>query len=445
MLAEWAEYFPLLMFAMLFALLVLGVPIAFSLAAVAISFAFIEGKAAMLNIIFSQTWGAMNNFVIVAVPLFIFMAYILQKTNVVEDLYDAIFKWSGGLRGGLAIATVIVGAVLGAVSGVVAAGVIGLGLIGLPQMLKHKYNKKMALGCVLGGGTLGQLIPPSTNMVLYGCVTGVSIGGLFAGGLCAGIFLAILYIGYVVIRGWFDPEFAPALPKEERATFAEKLHSLRGVILPILLIFIVLGSILSGLANPTDAAAFGAAGALLIGLIKRKLNWEVIYSSCYETLSVTAMVGWTMIGANSFSGVFSFLRGNALVTSIAMNMPGGPNMVFFISALIIFFLGMFLEPGAIIFLAVPILAPILQQLGFDPLWVGLAFNVLLQCGYLSPPFGFSLFYLRGCAPKDVSIMDIYKASLPFLALQVVCVATIFLFPKIVLWLPQYLQMMQAGG
>ena len=267
-----SDLYPLLMFVLLFVLLAVGVPIAFSLAAVSIAFAYFLWGWGALNLLVSATWGAMNNFVIVAVPLFIYMAYILQKTNVVADLYDTIFKWSGGLRGGLAIATVIVGAILGAVSGVVAAGVIGLGLIGLPQMLKHGYNKKLALGCVLGGGTLGQLIPPSTNMVLYGCVTGVSIGGLFAGGLCAGGLLAVLYIGYVLIGALFNKDFAPALPLKERASWGEKFRSLRGVALPALLIAIVLGSILNGVATPTEAAAFGAAGAILIGLLNRRLT-----------------------------------------------------------------------------------------------------------------------------------------------------------------------------
>lgn len=432
------EFYPLLMFVMLLVLLLSGAPIAFSLATIAIIFSVALWGPGGLNLLVSASWGAMNNFVIVAVPLFIYMAYILQKTNVVGDLYDAVFKFSGGLRGGLAVATIIVGAILGAVSGVVAAGVIGLGLIGLPQMLRHGYNKRMALGSVLGGGTLGQLIPPSTNMVLYGCVTGVSIGGLFAGGICAGLFLALLYIVYILIRGVIDPDFAPALPKEERATWREKFISLKGVFFPALLILIVLGTILSGLATPTEAAAFGAGGALLIGLFKRRLTWEIVYSSCYETLSISAMVGWMMIGASSFSAVFSGIGGNSLIANTLINMPGGPNMVFVVSAFFIFVLGMFLEPGAIIFLAVPILAPILARLGFDGLWVGLVFNVLLQCGYLSPPFGFSLFYLHGCTPEDVTIADIYKASIPFLTLQVICVSIIFLFPQIVLWFPKYL-------
>lgn len=432
------EMSPLLMFLVLFPLLAAGVPIAFALAAVAIAFSYFLWGPGALNIVVSAAWGAMNNFVIIAVPLFIFMAYILQKTDVVGDLYDTFYKWSGALRGGLAIATILVGAILGAVSGVVAAGVIGLGLIGLPQMLKHGYNQRLALGSVLGGGTLGQLIPPSTNMVLYGAVTGVSIGGLFAGGISAGLLLASLYIIYILIRGLICPASAPSLPLEERATWKEKLRSTKSIFFPMVLIVIVLGSILLGMASPTEAAAFGAAGALFIGFVNKRLTWKIIYSSCSETLSVTAMVGWMMIGASAFGSVFSGLGGNAIVANFAMNMPGGANMVFVVAALFVFILGMFLEPGAVIFLAVPIIAPILAKLGFEPLWVGLAINVLLQTAYVSPPFGFSLFYLKGCTPADIDIVEIYKASVPLLILQAVCVALIFIFPGIVLWLPKYL-------
>lgn len=432
------EFTPVLMFLVLFLLLAAGVPIAFSLAAVAILFSYFLWGAGALGILVSAAWGTMNNFVIIAIPLFIFMAYILQKINVVEDLYDAFYKWSGPLKGGLAIATILVGAVLGAVSGVVAAGVIGLGLIGLPQMLRHQYNRRLSIGSVLGGGTLGQLIPPSTNMILYGAVTGVSIGGLFAGGIAAGVLLASIYILYILIRGAFNPSFAPALPVEERASWKEKFFSLKTVLLPGLLIVIVLGSILLGVASPTEAAAFGAASALLIGVVNKRLSWEIIYSSCYGTLSVTAMVGWMMIGAAAFGSVFSGIGGNAMVASFAMNMPGGATMVFLVAALFVFILGMFLEPGAVIFLAVPIIAPILAQMGFDALWVGLVINVILQSAYISPPFGFSLFYLKSCVPPDITIIDIYKSSLPLLFLQGICVLLIFIFPEIILWLPGYL-------
>jgi len=432
------ELSPLFMFLALFPLLIAGVPIAFALAAVAIVFSYSLWGVGALNVLVSTSWGTMNNFVIIAVPLFIFMAYILQKTDVVGDLYDAFFKWSGPLRGGLAIATILVGAILGAVSGVVAAGVIGLGLIGLPQMLRHGYNRRMALGSVLGGGTLGQLIPPSTNMILYGAVTGVSIGGLFAGGISAGVLLATIYILYIVIRGLIDPNFAPALPVEERVSWKEKIISLRSVFFPGILIILVLGTILLGIASPTEAAAFGAAGALIIGVVNRRLTWEIVYSSCYETVSVTAMVGFMMIGAGAFGSVFSGLGGNAIVAEFAMNMPGGPNMVFVVAAFFVFILGMFLEPGAVIFLAVPIIAPILSRMGFEPLWVGLAINVILQSAYISPPFGFSLFYLKGCTPPDIDIIEIYKASVPLLVLQAACLIIIFMFPQIVLWLPKYL-------
>ncbi len=431
-----SEYYPLLMFAVLFLLLALGVPIAFSLGAVAIVFSYVLWGPGALNILVSSAWGTMNNFVIIAVPLFVYMAYVLQKTNVVEDLYAAFYKWSGGLRGGLAIATVIVGAFLGAVSGVVAAGVIGLGLIGLPEMVKRGYDRKMSLGTVMAAGTLGQLIPPSTNMVLYGAVTGVSIGGLFAGGITAGIFLAVLYICYVLIRGLIDADFCPALPPEERATTREKLSALKNVFLPAVLVVLVLGTILTGIASPTEAAAFGAAGALAIGLLKRRLTWGIVFSSCYETLFITAMVGWMMICATAFGSVFAGVGGNSLVANLAMKMPGGSTGVLLAAGVFFFILGMFLEPGAIIFFAVPIVAPILARLGYDPLWIGLAFNVLLQCGYLSPPFGFSLFYLKGVTPQDVRITEIYKASVPFLVLQAVALVIIVLFPSIVLWFPR---------
>ncbi|MDZ7758666.1 MAG: TRAP transporter large permease subunit [Desulfovermiculus sp.] len=431
-----SELYPLLMFATLFVLLAAGVPIAFSLGAVAITFSYVLWGPGALNILVSAAWGAMNNFVIIAVPLFIYMSYILQKTYVVEDLYDAFYKWSGGLRGGLVIATVIVGAFLGAISGVVAAGVIGLGLIGLPEMLKHGYNKKMSLGSVMASGTLGQLIPPSTNMVLYGAVTGVSIGGLFAGGIMAGLVLAALYIGYVLTRAFMNPDFCPVLPPEERATGREKLLAFKSVFLPALLIILVLGTILLGIASPTEAAAFGAAGALVIGLVKRRLTWGIVYSSCYDTLLITSMVGLVMICATAFGSVFSGIGGSRLVEQIAMNLPGGATVVLLVSAIFFFILGMFLEPGAIIFFAVPIVAPILAKLGYDPLWIGIAFNVILQCGYISPPFGFSLFYLKGVTPSDIRITDIYSASIPFLLLQFLGILLIFFFPAIVLWLPR---------
>jgi len=423
--------------AALFAL-ALGAPIAFTLGSIAIIFAYFLWGFNALNLLVSAAWGAMNNFILVAIPLFIFMAYILQKTSIIDDIYDTVLKWSGGLPGGLAIATIVVGMILGSVTGVVAAGVIGLTLIGLPQMMKHNYNRRFALGCVLGGGTLGQLLPPNTNMVVYGSVTGVSIGGLFAGGLSAGILLTSLYIAYVLIRAFIDPSFTPPLPKSERASWKEKFKSLKGVIAPIVLVMMVIGTILRGIATPTEAAAFGALGALIIGVVTRRLTWKIVATSCHETIQVSSMIAWMMIGANAFGSVFAGVGGNTLVANLANYIPGGPNAVFVLFMAVVFFMGMFLEPNGVIFLVAPIISPILGRLGFDILWVGIVFNVILQTAYITPPFGFSIFYVRSAATEDIPVVEIFRAAFPIILLQILAAVLIFMFPQIVMWLPNYL-------
>lgn len=432
------ENVPLLMFLVLFIALAMGIPIAFALTLVALVFGWSLWGVGGMKLLVTAAWGTMNNFALLAVPLFIFMALILQKSRVVEDIYDSFYKWSGPLRGGLAVATILVGAILGAVSGVVAAGVIGLGLIGLPQMLKYGYDQRISLGSVMAGGTLGQLIPPSTNMVIYGAVTGVSVGSLFAGGLTCGTFLALLYCGYILTCSLFNPKVCPALPLEDRVDFRGKIRALRKVFLPSLLILLVLGSVLSGAATPTEAAAVGAVGALFFSAVTRRLNWGIIGSASLETLEISSMVGWIVIAASAFGAVFSGTGGNRLVTEIAMSLPGGPWMVFLASVIFVFFLGMFLEPTAMIMLAAPIVSPILSKLGFDPLWWGLVFMVLLQVAYLSPPFGFSLFYMRGAAPDHIGIEEIYMSGLPFIGLQFLSLVFLVFFPSIALWLPRLL-------
>ncbi len=431
-----ASYVPLLMFLGLLCMLVLGIPIAFSLFTVAIISSTLLWGSGGLSILTSAIWGTMNNFILIAVVLFVYMALILQKTKIVEDIYDACYKWSGGVRGGLAIATIVVGAILGAVSGVVAAGVIGLGLIGLPQMLKYKYNPRLSMGSVLAGGTLGQLIPPSATMVVYGAITGVSIGSLFAGGMACGLFLSFMYICYIFIHSFIDKDLCPSLPVEDRVSFKEKLIALKGIIAPGFLMFFVLGSILSGMATPTEAAAIGVAGAWLIGVLNRRLKWEMVTTSAIETLEITAMVGWVIAGAAAFSSVFSGVGGNQLVMQVAMNLPGGGWGVLAASIIFIFILGMFLEPTAMIMLTAPILSPMLAQFGFDPLWWALIFMLLLQAAYITPPFGFSLFYLKGVTPPHITIEEVFMSSIPFILIQVVTVILVIIFPEIALWLPK---------
>ncbi|HDK27322.1 MAG TPA: TRAP transporter large permease subunit [Candidatus Atribacteria bacterium] len=432
------NYVPLLMFVSLIIGLFIGIPIAFVLGFISIIFAYFLWGVGGMSLLINAAWGTMNNFPLLAIPLFIFMALMLQKSEVVSDLYDTFYKWSGGLRGGLAAATIGVGAVLGAVSGVIAAGVVGLGLVALPQMLKYKYDKNISMGSVMAGGTLGQLIPPSVNMIVYGVVTGVSVGGLFAGGLWCGVILALLYIAYILIKSFINKKLCPSLPPGKRATWREKIVSLKEIIGPSLLILTVLGAIFSGATTPTEAAAVGALGAIVFSLIMRRFTWLRFKESAIDTLKITSMVGWIIIGASAFGSVFSGVGGNQLVTQIAMSLPGGRWGVLALSIIFVLFLGMFLETTAMIMLAAPIISPLLIKFGFDPLWWGLVFNVLLQVAFISPPFGFALFYLRGVTPKGINIEDIYMSVLPFIVLQLIFILLMLLFPNYVVWLPRLL-------
>lgn len=426
---------PLMMFAVLFVVLALGIPIAFSLCLTGIVFSYFLWGVRGFTLITSAAWGTMNNFTLIAIPLFIFMAGYLEKAGVVSDLYDAFYKWFGPVRGGLAIATVWVGAVVGAVSGVVAAGVIGLGLIALPEMIKYKYDRRIGIGSVMAGGTLGQLIPPSLNMVVYGAITGTSVGKLFAGGILAGLLLALLFSIYILLRAYFNPNLCPALPLESRATWRQKVSALKEIALPALLIILVLGSILSGAATPTEGAAVGAFGAILYSILTRRFRCSFVKQTLYESVRVTTMVGWVIIGASFFSGVFSGIGGNKCIINIATSLPGGKWGFLVMAVLFLLFLGMFLETTAMIMLAAPIVSPALASFGFDPLWWGIVFMTLLQIAYLSPPFGFALFYLKGVTPKDVTMEEIYLSSIPFMGLQILVAILLIAFPRLALWLP----------
>lgn len=430
---------PLLMFVVLFALFIVGVPISFALASVALGFAyFMWGAGGMMTMI-QATWGTMNNFTLMAVPLFIFMAMMLEKSTLVEDLYTAFYKWSGPVRGGLAIASVLVGAIIGAVSGVVAAGIIGMGLIALPQMDRYKYDRGISLGSILAGGTLGQVIPPSLVMIVYGAVTSVSVGSLFAAGICSGLLLVALYCSYIFVRCMFNKELCPALPEDQRASWQDKVSSLKSLILPSLLILGCLGAILSGATTPTEGAAVGAAGSVLFNIICGRFSWKVFLECATGTLKVTAMVGWMVAGAAAFGSIFAGIGGNQMVMELAMMMPGGKWGALFASLGFIFFLGMFLETVGLIMLAAPIVTPILVKLGFDPLWWGIIFMTLIQSAYLTPPFGLALFYLKSVTPENVSLGAIYKASIPFILLQTIGIGLMIAFPVLGLWLPMLLQ------
>lgn len=428
---------PIYMFTALLFMLIMGFPISFGLAFISISFAITLWGVPGINLLISSAWGTMNNFTLMAIPLFIFMATLLEKTGIISDLYDTFYKWSGGLRGGLAIATIIVGTIIGAVSGVVAAGVIGLGVIALPQMQKYRYDKLVSLGSITAGGTLGQMIPPSLNMVIYGSVAGVSVGKLFTGGVSVGLFLALGYILYIFIRCLINKDLCPALPKEDRASFKEKLLSLKNIIIPAVLILMVIGSILSGATTPTEGAGLGCFGALVYGILSRRLKYSVIKDISVQTFKVSGMVIWIIFTAGAFSGVFSGVGGNTLMVDIVSRLPGGEWGVVIFASVLIVILGMFLETTAIIMLVAPIFSPIIVSYGFDPLWWGLVFMTLLQIGYISPPFGLSMFYLKG-AKNEILISDLYKSSIPFMTIQLICCSIIIALPEIAIWLPNIL-------
>lgn len=432
------EYAPIAMFVLLLLLLFLGVPISFALASTGILFALMMWGIDSTALLTSATWGIMNNFTLIAIPLFILMSVLLEKTNIISELFDAVYKWSGGLRGGLAITAIVVGAVIGAISGVVAAGVIGLGLIALPQMMRYRYNETLSLGSIMAGGTLGQLIPPSLNMVVYGAITGVSVSSLFAGGLSSGILLILLFIAYILFQAYRKDDVAPALAKEDRATTEEKFASLRSILLPMLLIILVLGSIFTGAATPTEGAAVGVLGTVIIGVISRRLNWTKMKESIYESMKMTGMVGWILIGAAVFSAVFSGVGGNQFVSEMAANAPGGKWGILFFALAFIIMLGMFLETMALIMLATPIITPVVVNAGFDPLWWAIIFMVVLQMAFLTPPFGFAIFYLKSAVGEKVSIGKIYRATVPFIIIQLIAAILLIAFPQLATWLPELL-------
>ena len=425
----------LVMLVVFIAALAVGVPIAFALGGSAVIAALLFIGPKYIGTLMTTSVSLQLNWVLIATPLFIVMAMILDKAGIVADLFETAYKWSGPLRGGLAVAVVLSCTVFAACTGIVAGAIIAMGIIALPIMRKYNYNKSLALGSIVAGGTLGQLIPPSVMIILYGAVTGVSVGKMFAAAFVCGPILSILYVSYILVRSFFQPTLCPALPLEERANWREKFHSLRLVILPIFLILMVLGSIFSGAATPTEAAAVGALGAAVCAAVRGKLNWKCLKEAAIGTIKQCGMIGWILIGSLFFASVFNAIGGGELVEEMVMAVPGGTMGALIAMLIILLAMGMIIDVVAIVVIAAPLFLPIILHLGFDPTWFGLLFMVMLQMGYISPPFGWSLFFLKGVTPPDVSMADIYRGSLAFIGLQAIGVTMFVLFPELVLWLP----------
>ena len=413
-----------------------GCPLGFVLGGVAVVASLIFWGPLSIYSMVGMVYGILGNFIFVAIPMFIFMARVLELSDIGADLYEAAYRWSGSLNGGLAVASVVACTVFAACTGVVAAGVITMALVALPQMLKYGYDKKLGMGAILAGGTLGQLIPPSVLIVLYGAITETSVGQMFAGGLCAGIILSGIFCTYILIRCYLRKDLGPGVPLQERSTLREKLVSLRHVVLPVMLIVAVLGAIFSGAATPTEASAVGAIGALVCAAVRHRLNLNVITDATMSTFRICGMVGWIVVASAAFSSAFISAGGAELVMNTVMRVGAGSTWGALIAMLIILFLlGMIIDVSAMVLICAPIFLPVALALGIDKLWFSLLFMVMLQIGYISPPFGASLFFMVGTAPKGTTTAEVYRSAWPFVGLQMVGLGIFLAFPESMMWLP----------
>jgi tripartite ATP-independent transporter DctM subunit len=431
-----------LMFLTLILMLLLGYPVAFTLGAVALLYGSIFLGVDFFNLLPLQIWGVMTNFTLLAVPLFILMGIILDKSGLAEDLLETMGLLFGRVRGGLAISVVLVGALLAATTGVVGATVVTMGVIALPTMLKRSYSPELATGTIAAAGTLGQIIPPSIILILLGDVIGVPVGRLFIGAIVPGVLLITLFLIYISIFTWLKPEVGPALSvdEEDGNLFKRIIFTLFP---PLILVLGVLGSIFFGIASPTESAAIGAIGAMLLAIAHKRLSLNNLQDAMQQTTRLTSMVFLILIGATAFGLVFRGMGGASLVRDLLLNLPGGSWGFLAVSMGLIFALGFFLDFLQICFIVVPILQPIAQELHIDLLWLAVLIGINLQTSFLTPPFGFSLFYLKAVAPAEIRIKHIYKGILPFVILQVIVIILLLLFPETVLWLPNLMDKWQG--
>jgi tripartite ATP-independent transporter DctM subunit len=449
------EFMPLIMFVAVCAVLMLGYPVAFTLSGVALMFALLgtvtgHFDGAFLEALPNRLFGIMSNQILIAVPLFVFMGVMLEKSRIAENLLKTMAGLFGSLRGGLALSVIIVGTLLAASTGIIGATVVTMGLISLPTMLKNNYSPSLATGTICATGTLGQIIPPSMALILLADVLSssyqqaqlkmgifspetISVADLFMGAVIPGLMLVVAYAIYVLVTAWLKPEVAPAMEKVEGGISIST--ALKQMAPPLLLIFAVLGSILSGIATPTEAAAVGAVGATLLAWWNKSLSFKQVKETVNSTLNVTSMVFLIFFGAAVFSLVFRGYGGDELVESLFEDMPGGVIGATLVVMVVIFLLGFILDFIEITFVVVPIVAPVLLAMGLDPVWLGIMIAINLQTSFLTPPFGFALFYLRGVAGDTVSSMDIYKGVMPFIVIQLVILLLLSIWPSLATWLP----------
>jgi tripartite ATP-independent transporter DctM subunit len=424
-----------MMFVSLLLLLLSGMPLAFVLSTLAVLFTVLLWGVDALVLTVLQTLDAMMSDILLAIPLYVLMASILQRSGIIDALYRAMELWFRRLPGGLAVGTVAICTIMAAMTGIVGAAVAAMGILALPSMLNRGYDKHLALGTICAGGTLGILIPPSIITIVYAATAQVSVGKMFAGGIVPGLILAGLYISYIVIRSITKPSVAPR-PEKDETSFFDKLGSLKALFLPALIVFSVLGSIYAGIATPTEAAAVGVIGAIISAAIQRELTFKNIHAASIDTLRVTAMIMWITIGAKIFVAIFTGTGGADSLLSFIQGLEVSRWLVLLAMMLVLMFLGLFLDEIGIILLCVPVFLPIIKLLGFDPIWFGILFLITAQMAYITPPFGYTLFYIKGVLPAGIGMETVYKSIIPFLILQVFALILFVVFPNIVTWLPE---------
>ncbi|HCY87961.1 MAG TPA: C4-dicarboxylate ABC transporter [Desulfobacteraceae bacterium] len=438
------EFMTVAMFATLIVAITLGHPLAYTLAAVAALFGLIDNGFSvpmLFEMFVNNSWGLMNNYTLVAIPLFILMAQLLDRSKVSDALFESLYVVLGSVKGGLGLAVVVVCTVFAATTGIIGASVVAMGLLATPALIGKGYQKELTSGIICASGTLGILIPPSIMMVVYGGLTGMketSVGNLFAGAIFPGLVLASLYFLYIFIRCNINPTLGPPISKEEASTYtaAQKwAMTLKSLVPPLALILAVMGTILAGVATPTEAAGLGALGALILAAFNKKLSLEVLRESAYATLRTTSMVMMLFIGGKFFSTVFLSMGGGDVVADLLIGSGMNRWLILFLMMGIVFIMGMFIDWAAILLITVPVFMPIAMELDFNPLWFSLLMCVNLQTSFLTPPFGYALFYFKGVAPEGYTMMHIYKGIIPFVLLQVVSIALLCLFPGLVTWLP----------
>ncbi len=426
----------LLMFGSLTLFMLTGLPIAFVLGGLSLLFTVTLWEPSAVVVLVLQIFDTMKSEALLAIPLFILMACILQRSGVIEDLYTAMEMWFGRLKGGLAIGTVIICVVMAAMTGVVGAAVTAMGILALPEMLRRGYRPQLALGTICASGTLGILIPPSVLTIVYAVTAQVSIGKMLIAGIVPGLLLGTLYIAYIVVVGWLRPEWVPLDKTASRAPLKTKLLALKALIFPALLIVLILGSIFFGIATPTESAAVGVAGAIVPALLKRRLHLGMLRQSGVDTLKATSMILWITLGAKAYVAIFTGLGGADTLLAIIKGLDVNRWAILAAMMLLLVFLGTVLDEIGIILLTVPVFLPIVRLLGFDEIWFGVLYAITIQMGYISPPFGYTLFYIKGTLPPHIGMGAVYQGILPFMVLQLVGLLICAALPGVVTFLPE---------